>query len=104
MKFYRMFLILIFIPGVVFSQKVDVTELFLDETPLEIKLSIAIKDIKAIASDTVYTPYMMHYKNGSGWDSIKIEVRARGNYRRKECYYPPLRVKIKKGDAKGTPF
>ena len=104
MKSYRLFLMLIFIPSVLFSQKADITELFLDETPLEIKLSIAIKDIKAIASDTVYTPYMMHYKKGNGWDSIKIEVRARGNYRRKECYYPPLRVKIKKGDAKGTPF
>ena len=84
MKSYRLFLMLIFIPSVLFSQKADITELFLDETPLEIKLSIAIKDIKAIASDTVYTPYMMHYKNGNGWDSIKIEVRARGNYRIQE--------------------
>jgi len=104
MKHHRLLLILIFIPGLIFGQKADIAQLFLDETPMEIKLSIAIKDVKAIASDTVYTQYMMHYKNGSVWDSIKIDVRARGNYRRKECYYPPLRVKIKKDDAKGTVF
>lgn len=104
MKYYRLLCIMIFLPSLLFSQKKDVTELFLDETPLEIKLSVGIKDVKAITSDTVYTPYVMHYKNANGWDSIKIEVRARGNFRRKECYYPPLRVKIKKDDAKGTIF
>ena len=104
MKYYRFLIILFFIPGILFSQKKDVATLFSDEVPMDIKLSIAIKDVKAITTDTVYTPYMMHYKNGNVWDSIKIEVRARGNFRRKECYYPPLRVKIKKDDAKGTVF
>lgn len=104
MKHRILFFALILIPGWLFSQKSDVTTLFMDDAPLDIKLSIAIKDVKAIASDTVYTTYMMHYKNGNAWDSIKIEVRARGNFRRKECYYPPLRVKIKKDDAKGTVF
>ena len=104
MKYYRFLIILFFIPGILFSQKKDVATLFSEEVPMDIKLSIAIKDVKAITTDTVYTPYMMHYKNGNVWDSIKIGVRARGNFRRKECYYPPLRVKIKKDDAKGTVF
>jgi len=95
---------LFFIPGVLMGQKGDVAKLFADETPLEIRLSVAIKEVKAITNDTIYTPYTMYFKNGSAWDSIKIEVRARGNFRRKECYYPPLRVKIKKDDAKGTLF
>lgn len=104
MKYLKLLFIFMFIPGFLFSQKADITQLFMDETPLEIKLSIAVKDVKAITNDTVYTSYMMHYKTGNVWDSIKIEVRARGNFRRKECYYPPLRVKMKKGDAKGTVF
>lgn len=97
-------LFILFIPGLLFGQDMAVSKLFMDEAPLEIKLKIAIKDIKAITSDTVYTPYIMHYKNGDVWDSIKVEVRARGEFRRRECYYPPLRVKIKKGAAKGTLF
>jgi hypothetical protein len=104
MKHFRLLLVFIFIPGILFSQKQDVATLFLDEKPLDIRLSIAIKEVKGIESDTVYTPYMMHYKSGDKWDSIKIEVRARGNFRRKECYYPPLRVKMKKDAAKGTVF
>ncbi len=104
MKHYKFYFILIFLPGILFGQKSEITKLFSDESPMEIKLKIAIKDIKAITSDSVYTPYMMHYKNGNVWDSIKIEVRARGNFRRKECYYPPLRVKIKKEDANETVF
>ena len=104
MTYRTLLFALVFIPGLLHGQKMDVTKLFLDEAPLDIKLSIAIKEVKAITNDTIYTPYVMHYKNGSGWDSIKIEVRARGNFRRKECYYPPLRVKIKKDDAKGTIF
>jgi len=104
MKYRILFFTLIFIPGLLSSQDMNITKLFLDETPLDIKLSIAIKDVKAITSDTVYTPYIMYYKSGGVWDSIKVDVRARGDYRRKECYYPPLRVKIKKGDAKGTVF
>ena len=104
MTYRTLLFALVFIPGLLHGQKMDVTKLFLDETPLDIKLSIAIKEVKAITNDTIYTPYVMHYKTGSGWDSIRIEVRARGNFRRKECYYPPLRVKIKKDDAKGTIF
>jgi hypothetical protein len=104
MKHCRLLLMLILIPGFIYAQKQEVAALFMDEKPIDIKLSIAIKEVKGIESDTVYTPYMMHYKNGDHWDSIKVEVRARGNFRRKECYYPPLRVKMKKDDAKGTVF
>lgn len=104
MKIRKLLLVFIVVPGLLFAQKSEVTQMFLDETLVDIKLSIPIKDIKAITSDTVYTPFTMQYKNGSNWDSIKIEVRVRGNFRRKECYYPPLRIRIKKDDARGTIF
>jgi len=103
MKRPTLLLLIIFIPGFLFGQE-TLTKLFMDEVPLEIRLSIDIKEVKAITNDTIYTPYVMQYKNGDKWDSIKVEVRARGEFRRRECYYPPLRVKIKKGAAKGTIF
>ena len=86
------------------GQKHEVTKLFLDEKPLELKLAISVKGVKAITNDTIYTPAMMHFKSGDNWDSISVSVRARGNFRRKECSYPPLKIKIKKNDAKGTVF
>lgn len=38
------------------------------------------------------------------WDSLQIELRARGNTRRKICHFPPIRIKIKKSNSKNTLF
>jgi hypothetical protein len=87
-----------------FSARAQDTRLFNDETPLDIKLKVSIREVKSNHNDSVYFPSMLHYKIGEQWDSLHIEVRARGNFRRKECFYPPLRIKIKKEDAKNTIF
>ena len=85
------------------AQKSDVTTLFRDEKALDIKLKVSIKDIKKKTNDSTYLPAMFYVKNESGaWDSIKIGVRARGIFRRKNCYFTPIRIKISKSDAKGT--
>ncbi|MBL7872668.1 MAG: hypothetical protein JNM78_13715 [Cyclobacteriaceae bacterium] len=103
MKKYLVLLLFI-IPCLLQGQKHEVSNLFLNEKSLDLKLAISIKGVKAITSDTVYSPAIMHFNAGDGWDSIAISVRARGNFRRKECYYPPLKIKIRKEDAKGTVF
>ena len=92
------FLLLMLLPGVMYSQQDEVSKLFSEEAPLDIKLHIGIKDVKGEKVDTVYTSSTLYYKGGDGsaWDSIKVEVRARGDFRRRECYYPPLRVKLKR--------
>lgn len=86
------------------AQDNNLTPLFSSEAPLDIKLRFSVKDVKAIKSDTVYTASVLHFKTGDKWDSIKVDIRVRGNFRRANCYFPPLRVKIKKDDAKGTVF
>lgn len=69
------------------------------------KLTVSIKDIKKKTNDSTYLPSVIHVQNASGgWDSVKVSVRARGFFRRKTCYFTPLRIKIAKGDAKGTLF
>jgi hypothetical protein len=85
------------------AQKSDVTALFRDEKPLDIKLKVSIKDIKKKTNDSTYLPAMFYAKNESGaWDSVKIGVRARGIYRRKNCFFTPIRIKASKNDTKGT--
>ncbi len=100
----KLLFLLLLIPGVLLGQKNEVTELFSKEAPLDIKLSISVKGVKSITNDTVYTEAIMYFKKDDAWDSIPVSVRARGNFRRKECGYPPLKIKIKKNDAKGTVF
>lgn len=83
----------------------DVTPLFQNQQPIEIKLAISIKEVKKITNDTIYTPTMMSYKKADGqWDSLKIDLRARGEFRRKNCFFPPIRIKMKKKDAENTLF
>lgn len=86
------------------SQSANVTPLFQDQQPLQLKLTTStIKDIKKKTNDSTYLPAQLHVRNASGgWDSIAVEVRARGIFRRKNCYFAPIRIKVKKDVAKGT--
>ena len=104
MKNLLFFAVLFFSVTGLYAQKDDLTPLFSSEAPLDIRLRFSVKDVKAIKSDTVYTASVMHFKTGDKWDSLKVDIRVRGNFRRANCYFPPLRIKIKKDDAKGTVF
>lgn len=81
------------------------TPLFTSEEPITIRLNFSIKELKKNTIDTVYTASVLAYKTESGtWDSIRIDLRARGHFRRANCSFPPLKVKIKKGQGDKTPF
>ncbi|MDZ4716625.1 MAG: hypothetical protein SH819_14260 [Cytophagales bacterium] len=86
-----------------FAQKDSVTPLFQDQQPLSLKITTSLKDIKKKTNDSTYLPAHLYLKNASGgWDSIKIDIRARGIFRRKNCYFAPIRIKVSKEHAKGT--
>ncbi len=88
------------------AQSPKVTVLFQDQQTLELKLtSSTIKDIKKKTNDSTYLPAYLGIRSASGgWDSMAIEVRARGIFRRKNCYFAPIRLRVKKETAKGTVF
>ncbi|MFC4721100.1 hypothetical protein ACFO5O_02120 [Geojedonia litorea] len=84
---------------------VEVSELFLEEQIMPIKLSYSITEIKKDTNDSTYIDSKLSYRlNDTTWKSLDIELRARGNYRLKNCYFPPLKVKIKKSHSKNTAF
>lgn len=88
-----------------YAQLVTLTPLFQHDEPLTVKLRISMKEIRNNTNDSTYVPAMMYYQNtGQQWDSIAITIRARGNFRRENCYFVPMRVKIRKLAAKGTLF
>jgi len=110
MKNYKIFLSLsVFVLScqLLFSQT-DVNNpvpLFQDEDPIPIQLKLSIKDVKKNTNDSTYMESTLYFKNNSmTWDSLQIELRARGNNRRDNCYYVPLRLKFDKSTAKETPF
>lgn len=83
----------------------ETTELFKDQDELSLKLKFSTKNLRAQTNDSTYITSKLWYKDAQKlWDSIDIKLRARGNFRRNNCYYVPLRIKLKKSDTKGTLF
>ena len=84
------------------KQKSDL--LFEDQNPLKIKLSYSNKVIRLETDDTIYVKTNMSYWNDNEWNDIQVSLRARGNFRRSKCYFPPIKMKIKKSKAEGSIF
>lgn len=83
----------------------DPAPLFQNQEPLSIKLKMSIKDVKKNTNDSTYLESVLYYKNRSdAYDSLHVELRARGNNRRENCYYAPLRLKFSKTESEQTPF
>ena len=96
-------LLLVFLALSLNAQKSSITPLFQDQKVLNLKLRTSIKDIKKKTNDSTYLPAQLYVKNDNGnWDSISIEIRARGIFRRAHCYFAPIRIKISKENGKGT--
>ena len=84
-----------------------ITKLFRSNEIIPIKLSFSNKNVRNNTNDSTYIKTDLIYKetmNATSWDTIKIKLRARGNFRRANCYFPPIKVKIKKKAYKNTLF
>ena len=76
---------------------------FQDQDPLSIQLKFSTRDIKKNTNDSTYITSILLIQNKElSWDSLKIKLRARGNHRRQNCHYAPLKLKLKKKATKGT--
>ncbi|SDB47063.1 hypothetical protein SAMN03097699_1543 [Flavobacteriaceae bacterium MAR_2010_188] len=81
------------------------SQLFLVDDPLEIAMNYSNKEIKKETDDSTYISTYLKYKEQDvAWDSLEVDIRRRGNFRLKTCYYAPLKLKIKKKNAERTPF
>ena len=78
--------------------------LYKDQTPLSIKLNYSNKEVNAKTDDSAYIKTNMEFLHEEKWSSIELRIRARGNFRRSECYFPPIKMKIKKDQYKETLF
>lgn len=99
----KQFTILFFCSLIMFAQE-DKNKLFSTTGAIEAKLSFSPKKIRKIKSDTVYVDTQFQYKAEEQWNEMTIGIRARGNFRRSTCYYPPIKVDLKKKQVKETYF
>lgn len=80
-------------------------ELFFSNDPLPIKLSYSNKVLRKETNDSTYIDSEISFRNADGtWDTLEMKIRARGNYRRENCFFPPVKLKITKSSSEGTIF
>lgn len=105
MKNQGIFVFILLISFFVSAQKPIKSDLlYKDQTPLSIKLSYSNKEVNAKTDDSTYIKTNMEFLHEEKWSSIEVRIRARGNFRRSECYFPPIKMKIKKDQYKETLF
>ena len=82
-----------------------VSKLFSSDSVVLLKMNYANKVIRKSTNDSTYLNLNLDYQTGSDvWKSLPVRVRSRGNNRLKNCYFAPIKMKIKKEASKGTLF
>ena len=79
--------------------------LFSDQGMLYLKLNYSNKAVKKNSNDSTYIKTELSYKEKDGsWKNINAKLKRRGNNRLKNCYFTPIKLKVKKSVAAGTVF
>ena len=100
------------LPTTNFAQESSVLEetskpidLFDEQTTLPLKLNYSNKNLKRNTNDSTYIESNLSYQNeDETWTSLKVDLRARGNFRRNKCYFVPVKISIKKKNYLNTKF
>jgi hypothetical protein len=97
-------LILVLMILVVHVQGQDVP-LFKSKEPVNLQASGSIKSIKKKTNDSTFVTGKFQYEKAPGeWVTVVSQNRVRGNYRLKNCFFPPLKLKFAKKDVQSTLF
>ena len=99
----KQFFIILLTSSLIIAQKTE-DKFFSTNETLEAKISFTPKTLKKSTVDTIYFDTNFAYKIGDTFQEMEIGIRARGNFRRSTCYYPPIKVDFKKKQTKGTVF
>ena len=79
-------------------------QLYINQDPLELKIGYSNKELNKDTNDSTFIITSMAYLHEEKWSEIEVNLRARGNFRRNQCYFPPVKMKIKKKQYAGTLF
>ena len=71
---------------------------------MTLRLEIPIKTLRKETNDSTYVGSMLYFKEGETWDSLPVEIRTRGEFRRKKCIFPPVKLKFSRKDIETTLF
>tara|TARA_B100000963_G_scaffold178225_1_gene154951 strand:- start:217 stop:1251 length:1035 start_codon:yes stop_codon:yes gene_type:complete len=80
-------------------------KLFSDNLDLKIQISFDFKELYKDTNDSTFIKSDMIFSgSGINQDTITSRIRVRGNFRKKICYFKPMRIEIRKKQAVNTIF
>lgn len=83
----------------------NVTPLFTSSKPIAFEAKSSVKATKKAATDSTYSNATVRYQDESGaWHDLTVGRKGRGNFRMETCYFPPLKIKLKKKETENTIF
>lgn len=89
-------------PALVFAQG---DPLFLADEPMAITFEFPVSELISRAENRPELEGVMRFRDPSGENvAIEMTMTTRGRSRLEYCRFPPLKVNLKKGQAKGTVF
>ncbi len=90
---------------VVENSDIAASPLFLNQKAMPLKMRFSNRNIRKNTNDSTYIVSTLFYKSQeSTWDSMTVNLRARGNFRLENCYYVPLKMKLDRDVTRGTEF
>jgi hypothetical protein len=99
----KRYLIIFLILSLFQAQAQDVP-LFKSKETLHIRATGSIKSIKKKSNDSTFVTGKFQYRQDTSWITVPVQTRVRGNFRLKNCFFPPLKVKFNKKDVASTLF
>lgn len=78
--------------------------LFQSKEPVNLRITGSIKSIKKKSNDSTFVTGKFLYEQDKQWVTVPAEARVRGNFRLKNCYFPPLKLKFKGKNVEATIF
>jgi hypothetical protein len=79
--------------------------LFQDDEALDVTITAPLTTLIKERSKDEYLSGVFQYTEADGNTvDFDLNIRARGNFRHETCDYPPVRLNLKKSQAKGTLF
>jgi len=79
--------------------------LFLSEDPLEVEITAPLSTLVRERSETEYLQGVFSYREADGTPvELDIGLRARGNFRHRNCDFPPVTLNFRRSQVEGTLF
>jgi hypothetical protein len=79
--------------------------LFQSQDTLNVEITAPLSTLVRERSETEYLPGVFSYKDVDGTPvKLDIKVRARGNFRHRNCDFPPVTLNFRKSQVEGTLF